>query len=101
MTAATTDVKATMADLRKAAADVVVITATIRENRDAVAGLVTNSNETVLSYKSLAERAEAVVAENEDELSQAISSLSQAEQKISDTSGCDNRHRNGIANCMG
>ena len=84
ITDATTDVKATMIDIRKAAADVALITATISENRDAVSGLVDNTNETVLSYKSLADRADAVIAENQDGLSQAISSLHQAEQKISE-----------------
>jgi paraquat-inducible protein B len=77
------DAKATMSDLRKAAADVALITATLRENRDAVSGLVDNTNETVLSYKTLAERAETIIEENREGLSQAISGLRQAEQKIS------------------
>jgi phospholipid/cholesterol/gamma-HCH transport system substrate-binding protein len=72
-----------MSDLRKAAADVALITATLRENRDAVSGLVDNTNETVLSYKTLAERAETIIEENREGLSQAISGLRQAEQKIS------------------
>ena len=78
------EAKATMADLRKAAADVATITATVRENRDKVSGIVDNTNETLLSFKSFAERAEAVVAENQDGLSEAISGLRQAEQQISD-----------------
>ena len=78
------DAKATMADLRKAAADVASITATIRDNRDEVSGLVNNTNETLLSFKSFAERAEAVVAENQEGLSEAISGLRQAERQISD-----------------
>jgi paraquat-inducible protein B len=80
----TVDAKATMADLRKAAADIAVITETVSKNREAIADLVVNANETVLSYKSLAERAEAVVAENQDGLLQAISGLHQAEQKIAE-----------------
>jgi len=83
ITDTTADAKATMSDLRKAAADVALITATLRENRDAVSGLVDNTNETVLSYKSLAKRAETIIEENRDSLSQAISGLRQAEQKIS------------------
>ncbi len=80
----TVDAKATMADLRKAAANIAVITDTVSKNREAIGDLVDNANTTVLSYKSLAERAEAVVAENQDSLSAAISGLRQAEQKISD-----------------
>jgi paraquat-inducible protein B len=80
----TVDAKATMADLRKAAADIAVITETVSKNREAIGDLVDNANDTILSYKSLAERAEAVVAENQDDLSKAISGLRQAEQKISD-----------------
>ena len=80
----TVDAKATMADLRKAAADIAVITETVNKNREAIGDLVDNANDTILSYKSLAERAEAVVAENQDDLSKSISGLRQAEQKISD-----------------
>jgi paraquat-inducible protein B len=80
----TVDAKATMVDLRKAAANIAVITETVSKNREAIADLVVNANETVLSYKSLAERAEAVVAENQDGLLQAISGLHQAEQKIAE-----------------
>ena len=80
----TVDAKAMMADLRKAAADIAVITKTVNKNREAIVDLVDNANDTFLSYKSLAERAEAVVAENQDDLSKAISGLRQAEQKISD-----------------
>jgi paraquat-inducible protein B len=80
----TVDAKAMMADLRKAAADIAVITETVNKNREAIVDLVDNANDTFLSYKSLAERAEAVVAENQDDLSKAISGLRQAEQKISD-----------------
>jgi paraquat-inducible protein B len=80
----TVDAKATMADLRKAAADIAVITEYVNKNREAIGDLVDNANDTILSYKSLAERAEAVVAENQDDLSKAISGLRQAEQKISD-----------------
>ena len=80
----TVDAKATMADLRKAAADIAVITETVNKNREEIGDLVDNANDTILSYKSLAERAEAVVAENQDDLSKAISGLRQAEQKISD-----------------
>ena len=49
-----------------------------------MSGLVNNTNETLLSFKSFAERAEAVVAENQEGLSEAISGLRQAEQQISD-----------------
>ncbi len=80
----TVDAKATMADLRKAAADIAVITETVNKNREVIGDLVDNANDTILSYKSLAERAEAVVAENQDDLSKSISGLRQAEQKISD-----------------
>ncbi len=80
----TVDAKAMMADLRKAAADIAVITETVNKNREAIVDLVDNANDTFLSYKSLAERAEAVVAENQDDLSKAISGLRRAEQKISD-----------------
>ncbi len=80
----TVDAKATMADLRKAAADIAVITESVNKNREAIGDLVDNANDTILSYKSLAERAEAVVAENQDDLSKSISGLRQAEQKISD-----------------
>jgi paraquat-inducible protein B len=80
----TVDAKAMMADLRKAAADIAVITETVNKNREAIVDLVDNANDTFLSYKSLAERAEAVVAENQDDLSKAISGLRQVEQKISD-----------------
>jgi paraquat-inducible protein B len=80
----TVDAKATMADLRTAAANIAVITDTVSKNREAIGDLVDNANNTVLSYKSLAERADAIVAENQDDLSAAISGLRQAEQKISD-----------------
>jgi paraquat-inducible protein B len=84
ITDATVDAKATMADLRKAAADVAEITEVILENREEITGLVQNTDDTVLSYKSLAERAEAVIADNQDELSQAIGGLTRAEQQIGD-----------------
>ncbi len=96
----TVDAKATMADLRKAAADIAAITETVNKNREAIGDLVDNSNDTILSYKSLAERAEAVVAENQGDLSKAISGLRQAEQTISDlaetANAILNENREGI-----
>ena len=74
----------TMADLQKTAANVAVITETVTTNREAIADLLGNANDTLLSYKSLAERAEGVVAENEADLSQAISGLRDVEQRMSD-----------------
>jgi paraquat-inducible protein B len=84
ITDATVDAKAMMADLRKAAAHVTEITEVILENREDITRLVQNADDTVLSYKSLAERAEAVIAENEDELAQAIGGLTRAERQIGD-----------------
>lgn len=74
----------TMADLQRTAANIAVITETVTNNREAIADLLGNANETLLSYKSLAERAEGVVAENEDDLSQAISGLREVEQQVSE-----------------
>nr|NIS43645.1 hypothetical protein [Desulfuromonadales bacterium] len=80
----TVDAKATIADLRKAAADVAEITGVILENREDISRLVENADDTVLSYKSLAERTEAVIAENQDSISQAIDGLNRLEETVSE-----------------
>jgi paraquat-inducible protein B len=100
ITDVTVDAKATMADLRKAAADVAEITQVILDNREEVTGLIKNTDDTVLSYKSLAERAEAVIAENQDGISQAIVGLDRLEDKLSElaeqTSAMLAENRSGI-----
>jgi phospholipid/cholesterol/gamma-HCH transport system substrate-binding protein len=84
ITDAATDVKATMVELRGAAADISQITQEIVQRKEAIVALVDNTNETILSYKSLADRADAIVAANEEGLSQGISGLYEAERKIGD-----------------
>lgn len=81
---ATNDVKATMSELRKAAGDVSQLTAEMVQKKEAVFALIENSNETILSYKALGDRANAVVAANEDALSQSIAGLHEVEAKMSD-----------------
>ena len=79
----TVDAQATMADLRIAAGHVTNLTETVSENREAIVGLVHNANDTLLSYKSLAEHVEAIVTANEEDLSQAIAGLRQLEEEMS------------------
>jgi len=84
VTDATSNMKGTMTDLRKAAADVSEITGEIAQRKDDVLRVIDTANQTLLSYKSLADRANALVAENEDDLSQGIAGLRELEQKVSD-----------------
>jgi len=84
ITDATEDVKSAMSDLRKASADVSEITGEIAQRKDEIGRVVETTNETLLSYKSLADRANAIVADNEEALSQGIAGLRDVERKISD-----------------
>ena len=82
ITEATGDMKGTMSDLRKAAADVSEITGDIAQRKEEILRVIDTTNETLLSYKSLADRADAIIAENEEGLSQGISDLQKVEQDI-------------------
>lgn len=83
ITDTTEDVKAAMSDLRKAAADVSDVTGEIAQRKEEIGRAIDTTNEMLLSYKSLADRANAIVAKNEEGLSQGISDLQKVEQDIS------------------
>ena len=63
--------------------NIVDVTETVKDNREAITDLLSNANDTLLSYKGLAERADSIVAENQDEISAAIAGLNELEQKVS------------------
>lgn len=84
ITDATEDVKSTMSNLRKASADMSEVTGEIAQRKDEIGRVIETTNETLLSYKSLADRANVIVADNEEALSQGIAGLRDVERKIAD-----------------
>lgn len=97
---ATNHMKATMSDLRKAAGDVSQLTTEIVQRKEAIFALIDNTNEAVLTYKGLGDRANAIVAANEEALSQGIAGLREVEAKISELASTAeatlNENRRGI-----
>jgi paraquat-inducible protein B len=80
---ATGKIEMAVEDLRGILANVGSIVETIESDMPRLQNLVESTDQTLASYKAVAERADGMLAANEDGVKKAISGLRQAERKIS------------------